>query len=83
MCCVEISDGLLNVWLNTDLIFFFRGNVGCQVEQLGPCSIAKMKPARTTPLSKSSVDNNLRDAQSAGFSVLQHASSQDEMLYEL
>ena len=29
----------------TDLIFFFRGNVGCQVEQLGPCSIAL---ARTT-----------------------------------
>ena len=65
--------------VKTDLIFFFRGNVGCQVEQLVLCSIAKMKPSRTTPFSKSSVDNNPRDAQSAGFSVLQHASSSGEM----
>ena len=36
--------------VKTDLILFFRGNVGCQVEQLGSCSIAKMKPSKTTPL---------------------------------
>ena len=42
-------DNRISLSVKTDLIFSFRGNVGCQVEQLGLCSIAKMKSSRTTP----------------------------------